>query len=158
MNSHHTVAIGTWEGDKQQSIEYNSSIAVGIDCPRAKLRVSILLDTIQEYHVRYIFSDEEISEAVNEAGLIIGARGIAYEGVLQRKPVIVVGEYGFGGLVTPDTLHEQYNNYFRGKINGIKAEYFSLERLEEEIRRGFALTFQELQMMSNQTIRFLHNI
>ena len=44
MNSHHTVAIGTWEGDKQQSIEYNSSIAVGIDCPRAKLRVSILLD------------------------------------------------------------------------------------------------------------------
>ena len=29
---------------------------------------------------------------------------------------------------------------------------------EEEIRRGFALTFQELQMMSNQTIRFLHNI
>lgn len=115
MNSHHTVAIGTWEGDKQQSIEYNSSIAVGIDCPRAKLRVSILLDTIQEYQVRYIFSDEEISEAVNEAGLIIGARGIAYEGVLQRKPVIVVGEYGFGGLVTPDTLHEQYNNYFRGK-------------------------------------------
>ena len=116
MNSHHTVAIGTWEGDKQQSIEYNSSIAVGIDCPRAKLRVSILLDTIQEYQVRYIFSDEEISEAVNEAGLIIGARGIAYEGVLQRKPVIVVGEYGFGGLVTPDTLHEQYNNYFRGLI------------------------------------------
>ena len=51
MNSHHTVAIGTWEGDKQQSIEYNSSIAVGIDCPRAKLRVSILLDTIQEYQV-----------------------------------------------------------------------------------------------------------
>ena len=109
MNSHHTVAIGTWEGDKQQSIEYNSSIAVGIDCPRAKLRVSILLDTIQEYQVRYIFSDEEISEAVNEAGLIIGARGIAYEGVLQRKPVIVVGEYGFGGLVTPDTLHDQCN-------------------------------------------------
>ena len=33
MNSHHTVAIGTWEGDKQQSIEYNSSIAVGIDSP-----------------------------------------------------------------------------------------------------------------------------
>ena len=45
MNSHHTVAIGTWEGDKQQSIEYNSSIAVGIDCPRAKLRVSIRYNT-----------------------------------------------------------------------------------------------------------------
>lgn len=49
MKSHHIVAIGTWGGDKQQLIEYNSCIAVGIDCPRAKLRVSILLDTIQEY-------------------------------------------------------------------------------------------------------------
>ena len=67
MKSHHTVAIGTWGGDKQQLIEYNSCIAVGIDCPRAKLRVSILLDTIQEYQVRYISSDEEISEAVNKA-------------------------------------------------------------------------------------------
>ena len=158
MKSHHIVAIGTWGGDKQQLIEYNSCIAVGIDCPRAKLRVSILLDTIQEYQVRYISSDEEISEAVNKAGLIIGARGIAHEGILQRKPVIVVGEYGFGGLVTPDTLHEQCSNYFKGKINGIKEEYFSLERLEEEIKRGFTLTFQDLQMMSNQTIRFLHNI
>ena len=80
------------------------------------------------------------------------------KGYYNENRLYVVGEYGFGGLVTPDTLHEQYNNYFRGKINGIKAEYFSLERLEEEIRRGFALTFQELQMMSNQTIRFLHNI
>ena len=71
---------------------------------------------------------------------------------------VMWGNIALEGLVTPDTLHEQYNNYFRGKINGIKAEYFSLERLEEEIRRGFALTFQELQMMSNQTIRFLHNI
>lgn len=85
MKSHHIVAIGTWGGDKQQLIEYNSCIAVGIDCPRAKLRVSILLDTIQEYQVRYISSDEEISEAVNKAGLIIGARGMAHEGILQRK-------------------------------------------------------------------------
>ena len=88
MKSHHIVAIGTWGGDKQQLIEYNSCIAVGIDCPRAKLRVSILLDTIQEYQVRYISSDEEISEAVNKAGLIIGARGMAHEGILQRKPVL----------------------------------------------------------------------
>ena len=157
MKSHHIVAIGTWGGDKQQLIEYNSCIAVGIDCPRAKLRVSILLDTIQEYQVRYISSDEEISEAVNKAGLIIGARGMAHEGILQRKPVIVVGEYGFGGLVTPDTFRKHYNNRFRGKINGVRNESFSLENLEKEIYKSFNLTFQELQMMSNQTIT-LQNI
>ena len=78
------------------------------------------------------------------------------EGVLNRKPVIIVGDYGFGGLVTPNTFRKHYNNSFRGKINGVRDEYFSLERLEGEIKRAFCLTFQELQMMSNQTITFLN--
>jgi hypothetical protein len=71
--------------------------------------------------------------------------------------VIVVGDYGLGGLVTPDTFRKHYNNRFRGKINGARGESFSLENLEKEIHKGFNLTFQELQMMSNQTIT-LQNI
>ena len=43
------------------------------------------------------------------------------------------------------------------KINGARGESFSLENLEKEIHKGFNLTFQELQMMSNQTIT-LQNI
>lgn len=52
---------------------------------------------------------------------------------------------------------EPYNNRFRGKINGVRNESFSLENLEKEIYKSFNLTFQELQMMSNQTIT-LQNI
>ena len=33
MNSHHTVAIGTWEGDKQQSIEYILLLQSGLIIP-----------------------------------------------------------------------------------------------------------------------------
>lgn len=40
---------------------------------------------------------------------------------------------------------------------GARGESFSLENLEKEIHKGFNLTFQELQMMSNQTIT-LQNI
>ena len=58
MKSHHIVAIGTWGGDKQQLIEYNSCIAVGIDCPRAKLRVSILLDTMKLL-IKLVLSSEQ---------------------------------------------------------------------------------------------------
>ena len=76
---------------------------------------------------------------------------------MRRKPVIVVGDYGLGGLVTPDTFRKHYNNRFRGKINGVRNESFSLENLEKEIYKSFNLTFQELQMMSNQTIT-LQNI
>ena len=50
-----------------------------------------------------------------------------------------------------------YNHRFRGKINGARGESFSLENLEKEIHKGFNLTFQELQMMSNKTIT-LQNI
>lgn len=39
----------------------------------------------------------------------------------------------------------------------MKDEYFPLEILEGEIRRGFCLTFQELQMMSNRVTTFLNN-
>ena len=96
----------------------------------------------------------EICKLIEEADLIISAGVTARERVLRRKPVTVIDGYGFGGLVTPDTFRQQYNNRFRGKINGIKDEYFSLERLKGEIKKGFNLTFQELQMMSNQTITF----
>ncbi len=105
----------------------------------------------------YISSESETGKLIEEADLIIGAGITAYEGVLRRKPVIVVGDYGFGGLVTPDTFRKHYNNRFRGKINGARGESFSLENLEKEIHKGFNLTFQELQMMSNQTIT-LQNI
>lgn len=149
--------FSTLKSRELQLMEQNPYIVVGINSPRARLRVSVLLNTIPEYHVRYISSEDEIRDVIDEADLIIGTDITAREGVLHRKPVIVVGDYGFGGLVTPDTFRSQYNNCFRGKINGLKDEYFPLEILEGEIKRGFRLTFQELQMMSNRVTTFLNN-
>ena len=157
-NPNELSATSSWRGNELQLIEQKANIVVGVANSRTRLRIGVLLSKYSEYQVDYISSESETGKLIEEADLIIGAGITAYEGVLRRKPVIVVGDYGLGGLVTPDTLHEQCSNYFKGKINGIKEEYFSLERLEEEIKRGFTLTFQELQMMSNQTIRFLHNI
>lgn len=157
MRNHQESAFSTLKSSELQLMEQNPYIVVGINSPRARLRVSVLLNTIPEYHVRYISSEDEIRDVIDEADLIIGTDITAREGVLHRKPVIVVGDYGFGGLVTPDTFRSQYNNCFRGKINGMKDEYFPLEILEGEIKRGFHLTFQELQMMSNRVTTFLNN-
>lgn len=156
MKSLDESALTSRKGAKFKFVERRTCIVVGIKNPRTRLRVSVLLSAIPEYHVRYISCDDEISAMIEDADLIIGTGAAAREGVLRRKPVIVVGDYGFGGLVTPDTFRYQYNNSFRGKINGTKDEYFSLERLEEEIKKGFNLSFQELQMMSNQTVTFLN--
>lgn len=158
MKNLNRSTIPTWEGEKLQFFEHDLLIAVGITNPRSKLRVSVLLNTIPEYHVRYMVSENEIIDAIEESDLVIGTGVTAREGILHRKPVIVVGDYGCGGLVTPDTLHSQYDNSFKGRVNGMKGEYFSLEKLAEEIKKSTDLTFQELQMMSNQVITILHDI
>lgn len=157
MRNHQVSAFSSLKSSELQLMEQNPYIVVGVNSPRARLRVSVLLNTIPEYHVRYISSEDEIGDVIDEADLIIGTDITAREGILHRKPVIVVGDYGFGGLVTPDTFRSQYNNCFRGKINGAKDEYFPLEILEREIKRGFSLTFQELQMMSNRVATLLNN-
>ena len=143
-NPNELSAASSLRGDELQLIEQKASIVVGIANSRTRLRIGILLSKYSEYQVDYISSESEIGKLIEEADLIIGAGITAYEGVLRRKPVIVVGDYGLGGL-------------FRGKINGVRNESFSLENLEKEIYKSFNLTFQELQMMSNQTIT-LQNI
>lgn len=158
MKKLNASVLHPWENKESQLQEPILSIVVGVTSSRAKLRVSVLLNTIAEYHTRYLIAENEITDAVQEADLIIGSGDIARNGILYRKPVIVVGEYGCGGLVTPNTLHSQCDNCFKGRINGMKDEYFSLAGLEGEIKRSADLTFQELQMMSNQMVTFLHNI
>ena len=141
-NPNELSAASSLRGDELQLIEQKASIVVGIANSRTRLRIGILLSKYSEYQVDYISSESEIGKLIEEADLIIGAGITAYEGVLRRKPVIVVGDY---------------DNRFRGKINGVRNESFSLENLEKEIYKSFNLTFQELQMMSNQTIT-LQNI
>ena len=134
-------------------------IAVGgFTSARTKLRISVLLNTMPEYQVTYVDSDREIAKIIDDVDLVIGAGAMAREGVLRQKSVIVVGDYGMEGLITPINFHNQINNDFKGRINGMKDEYFSLELLEREIKKSQDLTFQELKMMSNQMITFLHNI
>lgn len=151
-----SIAFSSWEGRKMQFTEQRTCIVVGIANPRTRLRVNVLLSTIPDYQVRYITTAEQVNEMIEEADIIIGTGIIAREGVMRRKPVIVLGDYGFGGLVTPNTFRTHFNNCFRGKINGVRDEYFSLEKLEGEMKKAFNLTYQELQMMSNQTITFLN--
>lgn len=158
MRSLNTPASSTCEGRESRFGHCNATIAVGISNQRAKLRVSILLNTMPEYQIRNITSEEEMTVIIEESDLVIGAGAVAREGILYKKPVIVIGDYGNGGLITPHTMRAQYNDGFRGRILGMKDEYFSLAILEEEIKKSADLTFQELQMMSNHLVTFLHNI
>lgn len=153
-NFNELSVTSSYKESNLQLVEQKACIVVGIANPRIKIRVEVLLSESPEYQTIYISSGSETGKLIEEADLIIGSGITAYEGVARRKPVIAVGDYGLGGLVTPDTFRSQYNNRFKGRINGMKDESFSLESLEKEIKKAFSLTFQELQMMSNQIITY----
>ena len=112
-NPNELSATSSWRGNELQLIEQKANIVVGVANSRTRLRIGVLLSKYSEYQVDYISSESETGKLIEEADLIIGAGITAYEGVLRRKPVIVVGDYGFGGLVTPDTFRKHYNNRFR---------------------------------------------
>ena len=94
-NPNELSAASSLRGDELQLIEQKASIVVGIANSRTRLRIGILLSKYSEYQVDYISSESEIGKLIEEADLIIGAGITAYEGVLRRKPVIVVGDYGW---------------------------------------------------------------
>ena len=89
-NPNELSAASSLRGDELQLIEQKASIVVGIANSRTRLRIGILLSKYSEYQVDYISSESEIGKLIEEADLIIGAGITAYEGVLRRKPVIVV--------------------------------------------------------------------
>lgn len=129
----------------------------GFTSPRTRLRISALLNTMPECHVTYLEPGQNNTEIIKNANLIIGAGDVARDGILHQKPCIVIGNYGLGGLMTPVMFHSHFDNNFKGRIDGKEDEYFSLELLENEIKRSELVTSQELNMMSNQMEAYLHD-
>ena len=93
-NPNELSATSSWRGNELQLIEQKANIVVGVANSRTRLRIGVLLSKYSEYQVDYISSESETGKLIEEADLIIGAGITAYEGVLRRKPVIVVGDYG----------------------------------------------------------------
>lgn len=143
------------EGFKLQAEE--PMILVGIEGERSRLRVRILLEA-EGSSFEMVTSNDNVDQWIEKADIVVGSGAIALEGVLHRKPVIVVGEYGFGGLLNPDNLIVHHRNNFQGRIGGRKDEYFPLDGLLKDIERGLSISFHELQFMSNQTNRILSHM
>lgn len=50
------------------------------------------------------------------------------------KPCIVIGEQGYGGLITPQNLSQQFANKFQGRIGGSLNEYIPLNLIMNDIQ------------------------
>lgn len=144
------------------------SIFVSSGNGRSALRVFILLNTLAQYKVNIIYSgkqglyevgyaphvfireDFEMDTLIENANLIVGSKYVAMQGALHRKPVIVVGEFGSGGLLTLNNVEEQYNNNFAGEIGGELDGYFSLDQFQKDMKAASKLSSRELEAISEK--------
>lgn len=85
-------------------------------------------------HIR-LSSDKNRERLIEEADVLIAQGYTALKGVMQQKPVFVVGECGFGGLVEKDNVKEQYYTGFSGRLGGVKNEYLPLPMIDYEIKK-----------------------
>lgn len=135
------------EGDIRKQPQH---IVVGVNSARSELRVCVLLKTLPDIQIDKICSGCNMDALVFNASLVIGSESVALKGVLLQKPVLVVGRYGSGGLLTPENLIDQYHTGFLGRLHGEKDEYFSLEQLMHDIEKSRYLSKQALEYMCNR--------
>lgn len=125
-------------------------IVVGVSSARSELRVCVLLQALPDVLFEKILPDSDMEALFRKADIVIGSEEIALKAVLFKKLVIVVGEYGLGGLLTPGNLTAQYQSGFIGRLRGEKNEYFSYEQLWHQIEKGSCLSARILEQMADQ--------
>lgn len=70
---------------------------------------------------------------LNGNNIVIGSGQIIYECLLNNIPAIVVGERGFGGIMTKKMLKKHYLSDFRGRIGAELFETIPHSILQDEI-------------------------
>lgn len=126
-------------------------VAVGVvNSTRSALRVRVFLEAMPDVLIDYLYPGCDIDGLIQKADLVIGSKSVALKGVLHKKPVIVIGENGSGGVLTPESFSEQYHSGFLGKVRGELNEYFSFEQFNHDIQKSHFISLSNLERMSNQ--------
>lgn len=100
-------------------------------------------------NIKIIGSREKVLESFSSSKILIGEGQSAIRGILMEKPVLVLGKYGYGGLVTKDNIDLLYTHGFRGRIGGVQNEYTPFELIEYDLNKSQTITEDELKKLKN---------
>jgi len=95
-------------------------------------------------HIKIIPRKQDIREKINKADMVIGSGIIAVFAIQQGKKTVVVGERGYGGLVTNENLEYHISNCFQGRNGG---------KLDENIPHS--LVVKDIEAAKNDTKEIL---
>ncbi|MCB0746024.1 MAG: hypothetical protein KDC52_03555 [Ignavibacteriae bacterium] len=93
--------------------------------------------SISNGNIKFLGQVENTDLLFKNTDLVIGSGRVALEGIANKRPVLVAGFRGLGGLVTPDNFQEYVKIMFSGRIGGQKAEKIERFDLEKKIETIF---------------------
>lgn len=80
-----------------------------------------------------IVSDNNIEDRVIKSDIVIGSGYSILYALKHNKPSIVLGEKGYGGIVTTETFDKLYDLFFQGRVGGVYGEYIPERLVLEDI-------------------------
>lgn len=83
----------------------------------------------------------DAKKLISKADIVIGNKEFISYGILLEKFCIVIGERGYGGIVSRDLFNNQYKNHFQGRIGGTLGESTPQTLLNDDI--GLFLSMNE---------------
>lgn len=96
-------------------------------------------------------------QSIEEADLVIGDQYTALQAILIKKPVIVVGDCGFGGFVIPEIIIRQCNSFFSGRVGGEIGEYIPTKLLVDDIENVMEMEGEEKSIILESNRKYLIN-
>jgi hypothetical protein len=90
-----------------------------------------------------IITREAAPLALKKAHIVIASERDAIQAMAWAKPCIIMGDYGLGGIVTPDNYEVLKNYSFKGRWKASFNEYIPCELLNYEIQKALSLDNQD---------------
>lgn len=92
------------------------------------------LSSVFNGNIKIVNNKEDIQLLIQQSDVVAGTGYAALYAILCNKPCIVVGEKGYGGLISKDNLKEQYRSFFQGRIGGRYMEMLPNNLIVEDLR------------------------
>ncbi len=104
-----------------------------------KMKISILYEDVSippilNSHIKLIDKNTILQdEIIDQSDVVIGNGDTILKSIVKGKTCVVVGEQGYGGIITPENLKIYHQNNFQGRVGGYLNEYIPQHILKDDI-------------------------
>lgn len=107
-------------------------------------------------NVHIVNNKNKIDRLFRNAKLIIADDQFAIKGIMLKKPVLLLGSYGYGGLITNDNIDLLYKYGFTGRPGGNFDEHLPFELINYDFQEAYHLSDNELEAAKMKLKNYLN--